>query len=269
MSISKRYADYKNRIQDAKDVRQRLNDIASKHQWRQDPNAIRLQMLNDPVIRNTLLKLSGKNLNQFNKLLNSSQVYVLQQIQKKQSQNLDPTHPQVLNNPNHPMNPSSPIATQLNLANNAALNPLFLQYLNSQAEVLESIGIEKSENREYENEEQQEDVTAGNLLQSVLADEALTNGMQTELQTTPELNPYNKLELRENATQEEAEIAALNKMAQNAPEPGQKPSHEFMKTAAAASLVLSGAKFDKELEKGFSQFMNPASTPTPSPMKGS
>ena len=247
----------------AKEVRKRLNDLANQiatrqQLWRLNPSTLRQQLLNDPSFSNRLYHLSGHDLYEFNKLLNSCGKVVLQKVQQHHSQNLTPTSPEVLNNPNHPLNPASPVATQLNLMVNPTLNPMFMEYINSQAQVLESIGIENEENEQHENEVKQIDENKGNVLQDALTrmDEA---GMLSKMNS--ELNPYYVLGLNpKTTTPEEAQIVALDKMAQQAPEPGQK-SHHFEKIAAAASLVLAG-------KHELSHAVSPTHMPTPSPAKG-
>lgn len=237
------------------------------HVWRQE-GTLRPQLTRNRVLMKELYKLSNNDPKMVNQLLNYGEFYIRDaalKLQQRQQQNLNPNHPDVINNINHPLNPANPNTLQLYLQINPALNPMFLQYINIQSEVIEDMGIENEENQEHENQEKNEDQDQDQLMQNVLKHELVLEGAKSVFEEkNDDFNPYQTLGLKNDASKEEIQTAALGKMADNAPKPNEKPSHEFAKVAAAAALLLTGKhEFGKDF--GMDAEKNQTSTPTAAP----
>ncbi len=137
-------------------------------------------------------------------------------------QNIDPSHPSVINNIMHPLNPSNP--------NNLMLNP-GLNLLFQASEAMQS-AIEENEAEETVENEQAADLT----MAAVLMDENIHEAAHQH-EPNPEFNPYHTLGLTQNATQEEIRESCLSRLADYAPQKHETPSHHFKAVSAAALLI--------------------------------
>lgn len=218
-----------------------LTKMAKKHQpqqgWR---DRLSMQLMNNPSLMQEFYEMADRNPQRVKVLMQYGANYIRQvapQLQQAQNRNLSPSHPSVINNINHPLNPSNP----RNLMLNPSMNLLFQQDVNTQAAILEN-EIETTAEIEQAEDLLSEEVLA----EEVLADENLQK--LAEKGFSPELNPYKELGLKENATKEEIEFACLKNLAEKAPAPGEKPSPAFEK-AAAASVLLTDKKHEHLLSE--------------------
>jgi hypothetical protein len=210
-----------------------------QQQWRAD-NRLRYALTSNLTLMRELYKMSNQNPYPVRGLLNDCEKYVLQAAtalrQPQQLLNLPPNHPSIINNINHPLNPSNPN----NLMLNPAMNLLFQQDEATQASILEN-----------EIEESAENATATQtVVNEVLATDNLQRVAEATLANNPEINPHKALGLSADASNEQVEAACLSALAETAPQPGEKPSHEFGKAAAASMILSSGHGHGHEHEHG-------------------
>lgn len=201
------------------------------HDWRR-PNVIENAIRLDKTLMFELQKMSKgdwQKMGAFLKVSTHNVRQTLLQLQEMRQQNIDPTHPNVINNPNHPLNPANANAMQLLLQVNPLLNPLFIEYVNSQAAVVEAENEEDTEN------EEQYDKT----MENILAPATVADAAQQELKNNPHLDPYKTLGVDRDAPQEQIQAAILYHSAEYAHEKGAEPSHGFRKVAAAAALIAT------------------------------
>lgn len=206
-----------------------------QQQWRLEAR-LPLDLRSNAKLLRELYRIGNRDPKRVHQLLIYCEKYVRQTapLIQQQAGNFDPTHPAVMNNINHPLNPSNPRNLQLN----PSMNLLFVQSLN-----------EEAADEEQEEDEKVDEQHDENLLQAVLNEEILRIGMQ-QLSLNP-VDPYKELNLSPTAKKPEIEARCLEALATHAPAYNEPPSEKFGKTASAALLLnreMAGHKtfFGKE-----------------------
>jgi len=177
--------------------------------WRAN-HILRQQLNNNLYFMRELYRLANRDPYIVQLLLNRSVEYIRVmsvEFKKPEYQQLDPSHPNVINNIYHPLNPSNPQNLQLN----PGLNLLVQQDLNIQAAIEENEEEEQVENQLHD--------------------------MQTHGATAHNINPYHTLGVSPDAEHEEIESAGMKRLAELAPKPHEKPSHLYTEVAAAVGMV--------------------------------
>ncbi len=224
-----------------------------QHQWRMDAS-LQLDLRRNLTLLRELYRIAGNNPYHVRVLLNYCKTYVLvnaPRFQRPEFQNLDPSHPSVINNIMHPLNPSNP----LNLLLNPSMNLLLQQAVN------ETAAIEESESEETAENEQQTD----QLIASIVAEESIQQAAQQHI-IDPEFKPYKVLGLPLDPSQKEIQAACLSQLAEQAPAPDKPPSHDFIKVAAAATLIGTTEHhnvFRKTIEHVLKKDLHHVLSPTP------
>ncbi|WP_423062557.1 hypothetical protein [Candidiatus Paracoxiella cheracis] len=144
---------------------------------------------------------------------------IQEQMKKNSEPMLDPTHPLVMNNINHPLNPSNP--------NNIMLNPGG------------NIMVQQAEAEEASVNEAQEEENAENHLHEILSTSLVMGAAaQAREELKDDFDPHKFLNVTPETEQSEIAAAAYNAMAEHMPhDEHQKPSPEFKMATLAAGLI--------------------------------
>lgn len=211
-----------------------LKNSSPQQEWRKP--SVRYQLTSNLVLMRELYKISSLSPSLVRELLDDCENHVhlaitmLRQPQQRklvqEGLKLPPNHHSIINNINHPLNPSNP--------NNIILNPA-MNLLFQQAEAVQALILDNEIEEAAEN-----DMATQTLTEELLADENLHQLAMNELNLNPEINIHQELGLSRNASLEQIEAACLSRLAENAPTPEERPSHEFSKVAAASLLLLGG-----------------------------
>lgn len=199
-------------------ARKRLNETAlfchqqPAHSWRE--RALREDLTNNLYLMRELYRIAGGNPRIVNRLLDYAGVYLHCKIESfgRGERYIDPTHPNIMNNPNHPLNPSN----RLNLELNPALNLLFQQEEAERKMAQENDQEEKTEEEKSENQ--------------------LTNLNETSLKNT-DINPYQVLNVKPEDKHDIIELACMTQLEKHAPKHDEAPSAHYEKLAAATAMI--------------------------------
>lgn len=265
MSSRSRYQfknlSYRSRSQLVAIIRQ-LDRQSEIHNWRKISRA-ETMIYRNRILITELFRMANNDPKMMLKLMRSCRNDIrqtLQQLQQMRQQNMDPTHPSVINNPNHRLNPANPNALQLLLQVNPSLNPLFIECVNTQAAVVEAENLEEVENKQHYDK----------MMEGILTTEVVANALKDGSNNNSNINPYKELGVRQGANQSEIQAASITALAENAPEQGEKPSHVFSMVATAVALIGTHARrkehdkahehrLVKKLEEGVKHCLKPIS----------